>query len=84
MAKYGKLHGAANIAGIFDDMPGKLIVETRDEDWERILGVNLHGVFYCLRAQLKVLEEGGSVVNMASVLGLVGMPRIGPYTASKV
>lgn len=84
MAKYGKLHGAANVAGIFNDLPGKPIEDTEDEDWQRILDVNLNGVFFCLRGQLKRLEEGGSVVNMSSVVGLTGLPGFAAYSASKV
>lgn len=86
VAKYGTLYGAANIAGIFNDLPGPLIQDTEDDErnWKRILDVNLNGVYYCLRGQLKVLERGGSVVNMASILGLVGLPGQAAYVASKV
>lgn len=78
---FGKLSGAVNNAGII----GKLgpIVELKDEDWQRVQQVNVGGIMRCLRAELKVIEEGGSIVNMASVAGLIGFPGLTPYVCSK-
>lgn len=84
VGKFGKLHGAANIAGIFNDFPGTPLQETEDKDWHRILDVNLNGVFFCMRDQLRKLENGGSIVNISSVAGLMGLPNFSAYTTSKV
>lgn len=54
-----------------------------DEDWDRTMNINARGVFNCLRAQLKVMTSGGSIVNVASVAGISGAPQIGIYSASK-
>ena len=82
--KFGKLDGAANIAGIFWALPGKSVQETDDESWHKILDVNLNGVFICMRDELRRLERGGSIVNVSSIAGLMGLPHHGVYAASKV
>ena len=78
---FGKLDGAANIAGIHRDGAGGFTACT-DEDWDLTMSVNAKGIFNCLRAELRVMEQGGSIVNAASVAGHIGTGS-GPYTASK-
>lgn len=71
--KYNRLDGAANIAGIIGKGHGvKTVEELEDEEWERIIGVNLTGMMYCLRAELKNIVDGGSIVNMASIHATTG------------
>jgi NAD(P)-dependent dehydrogenase (short-subunit alcohol dehydrogenase family) len=55
------------------------------EAWAQVMAINLSGVFYGLRAQMAALRKGGggAIVNMASVLGAVGMAGSAPYTAAK-
>jgi NAD(P)-dependent dehydrogenase (short-subunit alcohol dehydrogenase family) len=84
--EFGSLSGAANLAGVVGRSVGKPaggIKGLEDKEWKFILDVNLTGVFNCLRAQLKVIEKGGSIVNAASVAGLVGSPQNAAYSASK-
>ena len=59
--------------------------ETSDEDWERVIAVNLTGTFLVSRAALPELRRsvGGTIVNIASVLGLIGFKQRAAYTASK-
>ena len=59
--------------------------ETSDEDWERVIAVNLTGTFLVSRAALPELRRsvGGTIVNIASVLGLIGFKQRVAYTASK-
>lgn len=58
--------------------------ETRIEDWDRIIGVNLTGVFLMCRAALPhLLENKGNIVNVASTAGLMGQPYSAAYCASK-
>jgi NAD(P)-dependent dehydrogenase (short-subunit alcohol dehydrogenase family) len=56
---------------------------TDDDEWELIMGVNCTGVFNCLRAELRVMSSGGSIVNAASVAGVMGSALAAPYVASK-
>lgn len=81
---FGKLDGAINLAGV---IPKSINIERvedlNDEDWKFVIDVNLHGVMHCMRAQLRVLEREGSIVNAASICGLIGFPKNAAYTAAK-
>lgn len=81
---YGKLDGVANIAGVI----GKHINITAlqdidDDDWDFVVGVNQKGMLNCLRAQIPHINPGGSIVNAASVAGVIGFPKNAAYVASK-
>ena len=71
-----------NNAGIAESA---LLTRTDDELWRRLLGINLDGTFYCMRAALpQMIERGwGRVINMASIAGKTGAPYIAAYSASK-
>ncbi|OQV03611.1 hypothetical protein CLAIMM_08631 [Cladophialophora immunda] len=81
---FGLLDGAANMAGM---IPGNINVDRvedlDDESWAKVLNVNLTGMMYCLRAQLKHMNRRGSIVNAASVAGLRGFAKNAAYVASK-
>lgn len=75
-AQFNRLDGAANIAGtIGRDHGVKPLSEQSDDEWAKIMGVNLTGMMHCLRAELRVIEDKGSIVNMASIHGTVGTYR---------
>jgi 3-oxoacyl-[acyl-carrier protein] reductase len=60
--------------------------EMSDEDWERMIAVNVNGVFYCTRAALRVMEEKryGKIINISSTAGISGLSFHSPhYSASK-
>ncbi len=81
---YGRLDCAFNNAGI----TGALGVSTHEypeEDWDRVIGVNLKGVWLCMKHEIpQMLEQGGGViVNTASIWGLVGAEGASAYVASK-
>lgn len=59
------------------------ISEISNEEWDYIQSTNLSGLFYCLRAQLRAMRDGGSIVNTSSVVGLEGHGKNGAYSASK-
>jgi NAD(P)-dependent dehydrogenase (short-subunit alcohol dehydrogenase family) len=61
----GRLDGAVNFAGIVRLGP---ITEASDEDWGRTMAINCSGVFYCLRAELKSMLDGGSIVSLGHLL----------------
>ena len=81
---FGRLDAAFNAAGTEGEQ-GRLTGDGSPENWQRVLGVNLTGTWYCMRHQLPALlrSGGGSIVNCASVAGLVGAPTFAAYTASK-
>lgn len=81
---FGRLDIAVNSAGVAD-AGGVLVGDTPDETWRRILGVNLDGVFYCMRAEIRPMLEvgGGSIVNIGSIMSQAGLAVAGAYTASK-
>lgn len=82
VSELGKINGAANLAGIFTEA-AKGIAEMEDDVWDSMIGVNLTGVMYCLRAQMKVMVDGGSIVNATSVAGMVGSAQFPAYSTSK-
>lgn len=82
--RFGRLDGAANIAGVIGKGYGITdLVDLSNEEWDLIHGTNLTGLFYCMRAQLRVMVDGGSLVNTTSVVGLEGHAKNGAYSASK-
>jgi NAD(P)-dependent dehydrogenase (short-subunit alcohol dehydrogenase family) len=67
-------------------MLAKPLLETTDDDWHGLLASNLHGFFYgCRAAARRMVDQGdgGRIVNMGSISGLVGVGGIGAYTAAK-
>lgn len=80
---YGAVHLLVNNAGV---AIAKTVWETTPKDWEWVMGVNFYGVVNGLRAFVpRMLEDGqpGHVVNTASIAGLLSMPALAAYNASK-
>lgn len=83
VAEFGRLDAAFNNAGVM-----ARIAPTADstrEDWDRVIGINLRGVWSCMKYELRQMQRQGSgaIVNNASVGALTGNPGIGAYIASK-
>jgi len=80
---FGRLDVACNNAGISGEFTPA--AETTDEQWKRVIDINLSGVFYGVRAQIRAMLEtgGGSIVNISSIAGQIGIEGITPYTAAK-
>jgi NAD(P)-dependent dehydrogenase (short-subunit alcohol dehydrogenase family) len=83
MARFGALHYAVNNAGIEGERCP--IAETSITNWQRVIDINLNGVFYCLREEIPAILQsgGGAIVNMSSIMGTVATPGISPYVAAK-
>src|SRR5947199_2924978 len=85
-AKFGPADILVNNAGVASrkgrDLP---IWELVREDWEFVFGINVVGLALCLKAALPGMIERryGRVVNVASIAGKEGNPKMGPYSASK-
>jgi NAD(P)-dependent dehydrogenase (short-subunit alcohol dehydrogenase family) len=72
--KYGRLDGAVNGAGIIGRFHSITpLTEVEDEEWDRIMAVNLTGLMYCLRAELRKISDHGSIVNISSIQGVMGI-----------
>jgi len=81
--KLGGLNVIVNNAGISGaDKPTD---EVSAEEWKQVMDVNVNGVFYCTKAAIPHMRQndGGSIVNLSSIYGIVGAPDIPPYHASK-
>lgn len=78
--RFGALHGVVNNAGL---MLFKAIDDWTGEDWNRVLGVDLLGAFYFLKAAFKVMPTGGAIVNVASVHAVMTTANVAPYAAAK-
>jgi len=80
---YGSLDFAHNNAGILTGFAG--VTDIEDAQWDKLMDINLKGVWACLKAELPVMEAQGSgaIVNTASESGLVGMGGLASYSASK-
>ncbi|MEY9888693.1 NAD(P)-dependent dehydrogenase (short-subunit alcohol dehydrogenase family) [Catenulispora sp. MAP12-49] len=83
LAEYGRLDAAVNCAGVAGT--GAKIGDTSLEDWNRVLGVNLTGVFLSLKHEIRAMlpNKAGTIVNIASAAGLVAVPYLSPYCSSK-
>ena len=80
--KYGHLDYACNNAGIGGEQ--NLTADYSPEGWQKVIGINLSGVFYCMKYEIPaILETGGVIVNMASILGQVGFAAAPAYVAAK-
>jgi NAD(P)-dependent dehydrogenase (short-subunit alcohol dehydrogenase family) len=83
VGEFGRLDVAFNNAGVMAHIAPT--AESTREDWDRVIGVNLRGVWSCMKYELRQMQRqrSGAIVNNASVGALTGNPGIGSYIASK-
>lgn len=83
VAEFDRLDAAFNNAGVMARIAPT--AESTREEWERVIGINLRGVWSCMKHELRQMErqKSGAIVNNASVGALTGNPGIGSYIASK-
>jgi dihydroanticapsin dehydrogenase len=80
--RFGGLHALVNNAAV---ILSKDILATYEEEWDTVMAVNVKGIFHHCRAALPPLlaQGGGSIVNVTSISGMVGLPQQAAYCASK-
>ncbi|MDE0199008.1 MAG: glucose 1-dehydrogenase [Caldilineaceae bacterium] len=82
VSRFDRLDFAVNNAGIGG--PWEPLRSYPHEGWDNVLAVNLTGVFYCMQEEIgRMTGQGGSIVNVASLAGKLGLPNQAAYTASK-
>lgn len=80
--KFGRIDILINNAGITRDT---LIVRMNDDDWDKVISINLTGTFFCCRAaaKLMIVQKSGKIVNISSIVGLMGNAGQVNYSSSK-
>ena len=83
LEKFGRLDFACNNAGIGGEQ--NLTADYSVEGWQKVIAINLCGVFYCMKYEIPAMLKagGGAIVNMASILGQVGFAGAPAYVAAK-
>ena len=80
-ADAGRVDVVVNTAGVWTEGPSE---QTTEEEWDKVLDVNLKGTFFCCRYAIPYLKKTeGCIINMSSDAGVVGTPETAVYTASK-
>jgi NAD(P)-dependent dehydrogenase (short-subunit alcohol dehydrogenase family) len=86
---FGRLDGAANMAGTIGAQHGVgRIVDLEDEEWDMLVRVNLSGMMYCIRAEVRAImvsapDGTGSIVNASSIQGIRGFALHAAYSTTK-
>ena len=82
VSQYGQIDVLVNNAGITRD---GLIMRMKEADWDAVLNVNLKSAFNCIKAVSKTMvkQRSGRIINLASVVGVIGNPGQANYSASK-
>jgi NAD(P)-dependent dehydrogenase (short-subunit alcohol dehydrogenase family) len=83
IATFGRLDAAFNNGGI--EQEKKAMADITEEEWDRIVAINLRGVFLCMKHEIPLMLEqgGGAIVNTSSGAGIKGFPRGAAYVAAK-
>jgi NAD(P)-dependent dehydrogenase (short-subunit alcohol dehydrogenase family) len=83
VAAFGRIDVAFNNAGV--EQPYGLLADVSEDEWDRIVAINLRGVFLCMKHLLPVMlkQGGGSIVNTSSGAGLIGFAGQAAYAATK-
>jgi NAD(P)-dependent dehydrogenase (short-subunit alcohol dehydrogenase family) len=81
--RFGNIHVLVNNAGISG--VSKPTHEITEEEWDRVMSVNVKGVFFCTKHVIPYMQKtgDGSIINLSSVYGIVSSPDVPPYHASK-
>ncbi len=80
---FGRLDWSCNNAGV--EGTKSPITECTEEDWDRVIDINLKGIWLCMKHEISQMlkQGGGAIVNISSVNGFIGSAALAPYAASK-
>lgn len=78
--KFGHLDIMVNNAGIYPFVP---FLDMTEENWDKVININLKSMFLCSQAAAKQMLSGGKIVNISSIAGFVGFSGLAHYCASK-
>lgn len=83
VAAFGRIDILVNNAGISG--VNKPTHEVTEDEWDRLMAINVKGVFFCTKHAVPYMMQvnGGSIINLSSIYGLIGAPDVPPYHASK-
>ncbi|MGI4865928.1 MAG: SDR family NAD(P)-dependent oxidoreductase [Janthinobacterium lividum] len=81
VAAFGQLDIACNNAGIGGELSS--VGDYSLEGWKKVIDINLNSVFYSMKYELAAMKPGASIINMASILGQVGIANSSAYVAAK-
>jgi len=83
VAAFGRIDVAFNNAGV--EQPYGAIADVAEDDWDRIVSINLRGVFLCMKYVVPIMlkQGGGAIVNTSSSAGVIGINGQGAYAATK-
>ena len=85
VGRFGRLDCAFNNAGVGGGRDRNLTADYTEEDWDRVIGINLKGVWLSMKAEIPrmLAQGGGAIVNTASIMGLIAAPGAVAYMAAK-
>jgi NAD(P)-dependent dehydrogenase (short-subunit alcohol dehydrogenase family) len=83
--KFGRIDGLVNNAALYGDISGGRFNELSDDQWDRVMNVNVKGIWQCCKACVPAMKEagGGSIINISSLAATYGMPYAIDYATSK-
>ena len=85
MAKFGRIDGLVNNAALYGDISGGRFNELSEDQWDRVMSVNVKGIWQCCKACVPAMKDagGGSIINISSLAATYGMPFAIDYATSK-
>jgi NAD(P)-dependent dehydrogenase (short-subunit alcohol dehydrogenase family) len=83
MARFGQINSLVNCAGVW--LPGPTLVDCPEEQWDRVIDVNLKGTYLCCRSVARIMlkQKSGNIINLSSQVGLNPGLGAGAYSISK-